>query len=374
MTVAHYALTAVLRPQFPMLGEEIRDLGLNRLRKQAARSLPEDFGELVVEGSWLNQFDNVIVGHGISLLKWRSGGVKHPHDMPPSRFGPSPTFGDSSTFGTNTPFFAKPVTLVLLFGSVVLIIVLSQLGRGLVRLLSLFLTLVCAYVAAVPLGLANFDPIFAAPWFRIPALAPYGLEWPDAAGLIGVLVIMLVAAVEATSLALAVCDIVGIPSTERHIIGVVSADGLCSAISAIFGGIPLVSYTQNFGALTLTGVGSRFAVAAGGAILVLMAFVPKIGAILTIVPPFVIGGTLIFTFGMIVSVGIGILAGSMKGQRDAVLVAASIATSAAATFMPPQVVELITPSLRIVLADGVVMGIITAFLLNLVMTRLDATK
>jgi uric acid transporter len=282
--------------------------------------------------------------------------------------------GLTITFGTNTPFFAKPVTLILLFGSIVLIIVLNRLGRGLVRLLSLFLTLVCAYFAAVPLGLANFDPIFTAPWFRIPTLVPYGLEWPDVAGLIGVLVIMLVAAVEATSLALAVCDIVGIQSSERHIIGVVSADGLCSAISAVFGGIPLVSYTQNVGALTLTGVGSRFAVAAGGAILVLMALVPKIGAILTIVPPFVIGGTLIFTFGMIVSVGVGILAGSMKGQRDAVLVAASIAMSAAATFMPPQVVELITPSLRVVLADGVVMGIITAFVLNLVMPRVDATK
>jgi hypothetical protein len=41
--------------------------------------------------------NDVIVGHGISLLRWRSGGVKHPHDMPPSRFPPSPTFGDSST-------------------------------------------------------------------------------------------------------------------------------------------------------------------------------------------------------------------------------------------------------------------------------------
>ena len=35
-------------------------------------------------------------GHAISLLRWRSGGVNHPHDMPPSRFPPSPTFGDSS--------------------------------------------------------------------------------------------------------------------------------------------------------------------------------------------------------------------------------------------------------------------------------------
>jgi uric acid transporter len=277
--------------------------------------------------------------------------------------------GLSITFGTNTPFFAQPVTLVLLFASIVSIIVLNRLGRGFVRLVSVFITLVCIYALAVALGLANFDLIISAPWFRVPTLAPYGLEWPDAGGLIAVLVIMLVAAVEATSLAIAMCDIVGVPSTERHIVGVVSADGLCSAVSAIFGGIPLVSYTQNFGAISLTGVASRFAVAAGGAILVLMALVPKIGAILTIVPPFAIGGTLIFTFGMIVSVGVGILAGSMKSQRDAVLVAASIAMSASATFMPPQVSELITPSLRIILGDGVVMGIITAFLLNLLMPR-----
>jgi NCS2 family nucleobase:cation symporter-2 len=171
-----------------------------------------------------------------------------------------------------------------------------------------------------------------------------------------------------------VCNIVGIRSSERHIVGVVSADGLCSAISAVFGGIPLVSYTQNVGAITLTGVGSRFAVAAGGATLVLTALIPKIGAILTIVPPFVIGGTLIFTFGMIVSIGIGILADGMKGQRDAVLVAASLAMSAAGTFIPPQVVELITPSLRIVLGDGVVMGMITAFVLNLVMPRGETAK
>lgn len=219
------------------------------------------------------------------------------------------------------------------------------------------------------MGLANFDPIPAAPWFQIPTLLPYGWDWPSIGGIIGVLLIMMVAAVEATGIALAVCDVVGIESSERHIVGVVSADGLCSAISAAFGGIPLVSFAQNFGALTLTGVGSRFVVAAGGAILVVMALVPKIGAILTIVPPFIIGGTLIFTYGMIVAVGIGILAGSMKGPRDAVLVAASIAMSATATFMPPQVLELIPPSLRIVFADGIVMGMITAFVLNLIVPR-----
>jgi hypothetical protein len=43
----------------------------------------------------------VIFGHGVSLLRWRSGGVKHLHDMPPFRFSPSPTLGDSPS---NDPF------------------------------------------------------------------------------------------------------------------------------------------------------------------------------------------------------------------------------------------------------------------------------
>src|SRR6202023_448137 len=36
------------------------------------------------------------VGHGVSLLCWRSGGVEHPHDTPPYPFMPSPTSAHSS--------------------------------------------------------------------------------------------------------------------------------------------------------------------------------------------------------------------------------------------------------------------------------------
>jgi hypothetical protein len=29
--------------------------------------------------------ENVSLGHGVSLLRWRSGGGEHPHDMPTVR-------------------------------------------------------------------------------------------------------------------------------------------------------------------------------------------------------------------------------------------------------------------------------------------------
>jgi len=97
MTVAHDPLpAAIARLEVCILSEKIRNLRLDRLRQQRTRALPENFGELVVKGSWLNQLEHVIVRHGISLLRWRSGGVRHPHDMPPFRFAPSPTFDHSS--------------------------------------------------------------------------------------------------------------------------------------------------------------------------------------------------------------------------------------------------------------------------------------
>jgi hypothetical protein len=96
VTVPDEPLMAVRGLQIGMLAEKVRDLGLDRLRQQGTCPMTQDSGELVIDVSWLNQLDDVIFGHGISLLWWRSGGVKHPHDMPPFRFPPSPTLGDSS--------------------------------------------------------------------------------------------------------------------------------------------------------------------------------------------------------------------------------------------------------------------------------------
>ena len=95
MTVADDALVAVRGLQIGMLVEKVRDLGLDGPGEQGTGPVAQDFGELIVEDAWLNQLDDVILGHGISLLRRRSGGVKDPHDMPPSRFPTSPNLGDS---------------------------------------------------------------------------------------------------------------------------------------------------------------------------------------------------------------------------------------------------------------------------------------
>jgi uracil-xanthine permease len=274
--------------------------------------------------------------------------------------------------GVNTPYAGKPITIFLVLGSILLILAINRLTRGFMRALSVFLALVCLYLISIPLGLANFHLVENAPWFRLPAIAPYGgFAWPDTAGLITVIVYHLIAAIYTMSITLALCSMLQIEGTERRVRGAVAADGLGSAVAALFGGVPLISYDQNVGAISLTGVGSRFVVAVAGVILVLMALLPKIGALIAIVPPFVLGGTLIFMFGMIGAVGVGILADSLRSQRDLLLFAASLGLSTAVNFAPPMLFEVVPQSVRILAADGIVIGTVVAVVLNLVLPAKD---
>jgi uracil-xanthine permease len=274
--------------------------------------------------------------------------------------------------GINTPYAGQPITIFLALGSLLLIIAINRLTRGFVRALSAFLALVILYLVSIPLGLANFSLVANAPWFRLPAILPYGgLAWPDTAGLITVIVYHLIAAVYTMSITLALCSMLKIEGTERRVRGAVAADGLGSAIAALFGGVPLISYDQNVGAISLTGVGSRFVVAVAGAILVMMALLPKIGALIAIVPPFVLGGMLIFMFGMIGAVGVGILAESLRKQRDLLLFAASLGLSVAVDFAPPALFASLPESVRLLAADGIVVGTIVAVGLNIFLPAKD---
>ena len=96
VAVPNQALPAVIGALVGMFPKKAGYFGFNSLSKQRSRAVAQNVGQSIGEGPWLNQSKNVSVGHGVSLLRWRSGGVKHPHDTPPYPFMPSPTFANSS--------------------------------------------------------------------------------------------------------------------------------------------------------------------------------------------------------------------------------------------------------------------------------------
>src|SRR4051812_43126499 len=78
MAMVHQPLAAVFGLSVGMAAEEGCDLGLDGLRQQGSRTLAQNFGERVGELGWLDQLDDIILDHGVSLLRWRSGGSNTP--------------------------------------------------------------------------------------------------------------------------------------------------------------------------------------------------------------------------------------------------------------------------------------------------------
>ena len=78
MPVPHDPPTAIRGRAIGVAGEKIRHLGLDRLREQRTRALTQNVGERIGKGPWLGKLENVSLGHGVSLLRWRSGGSNTP--------------------------------------------------------------------------------------------------------------------------------------------------------------------------------------------------------------------------------------------------------------------------------------------------------
>ena len=95
MAVAHQPPMAILGQLVSVRFKKTRDFGFDSLSEEAPCALPQHSGQRIGKLSWLSQFDDIILGDGVSLLQWRSGGLDTPmiRRLSPS---PSPTSAYSS--------------------------------------------------------------------------------------------------------------------------------------------------------------------------------------------------------------------------------------------------------------------------------------
>jgi xanthine/uracil permease len=96
---------------------------------------------------------------------------------------------------------------------------------------------------------------------------------------------------------------VGAPSARRidHGIGM---EGLMNVFAGAMGAGGSTSYSENIGAIGLTGVASRYVVQVGAAIMLVVGFVGYFGQLVATIPDPIVGGLYVAMFGQIVAVGL----------------------------------------------------------------------
>ena len=263
------------------------------------------------------------------------------------------------------PDFGSRTHLGLGFATIALIVAIQRFGRGMIAHLSVLLGLVGGTALAALAGQAGFCQVTVTPWF---AMAHPLLFGPPRFVLLPALVMslsMLVVMTETTGNCLAIGEITGRPIGSATLTAAFRADGLSTMLGGLFNSFPYNVYSQNTGLLALSKIKSRYAVAAGGGLLVLLGFLPKLAAVISAIPRPVLGGASLVMFGMTTMAGIEELTRvRYHGTSNAIIVAVSVSMGVL-PIASPQLFAHAPDAARLFLNSGIFLTAATAVFLNL---------
>jgi NCS2 family nucleobase:cation symporter-2 len=228
------------------------------------------------------------------------------------------------------------------------------------------LGIIAGAIVASLLGVMHFDKVVAASWGDIVIPFRFGVPQFHLVPVLTMCIVMIVVMIESLGMFLALGEMTGKTIDRDALSRGLRADGVGTLIGGIFNTFPYTSFSQNVGLVGVTGIRSRWVTAAGGGIMLLLGFLPKMAALVEAVPQVVLGGAGIVMFGMVAATGVRIL-GSIdyaKNKHALYVIAISIGLGLIPTLSPTFFQHLPTWTHPIT-HSGIVLGTLSAVILNL---------
>ena len=216
-------------------------------------------------------------------------------------------------YGSWQNWLVSLVTLAIVIG-------LNHYGKGLFKLASILIGLVCGYVLALCFGMVDFSSIGEAGVCQLPSLLHFGIEFePSSCIAIGILFainsIQAIGDYSATTIG----AMNRTPKDEELQKGIIGY-GISNIVGALAGGLPTATYSQNVGIVTTTKVINRWVLGLAAVILGIAGIVPKFSAILTTIPQCVLGGATVSVFASIAMTGMKLVASAEMDYRNSSIV------------------------------------------------------
>ena len=284
--------------------------------------------------------------------------------------------------------FGSMENLLLAVFVLVVILFFKHWTNGFLSSSSILIGIVAGYIAAFIMGfilpttgvtadgveftkawVLNWNKVAQASWFAIPKLVPVKIIF-DMRAILPVLIMFIVTAVETVG------DISGVmeggmgrEATDKELSGGVICDGLGSSFAACFGVLPNTSFSQNVGLVAMTKVVNRGALATGAIFLILCGLIPKLGALVSIMPQAVLGGAAVMMFSSIVVSGIQLITKEKMTPRTLTIVSVALGVgygmgaNASILAHTPQLFQLICGE------SGIVPAAFVAIVLNVLLPK-----
>lgn len=220
--------------------------------------------------------------------------------FPPVVVGPVIMLIGLSLAGTGVNMAKTDWALAII--ALVTTVIVSIFGKGLLRLIPIFIGIIVGYIAAICFGVIDFQPVIDAPWFALPAFVRPEFCWE---AVIFMVPVAIAPVIEHIGDVYAINEVAGKdfvkdPGLHRTMLG----DGVACVAASLMGGPPVTTYSEVTGAISLTKITDPSVIRIAAVVGILFSVLGKISAVLKTIPSAVLGGIMLLLFGTIASVGI----------------------------------------------------------------------
>ena len=252
------------------------------------------------------------------LVKWKGLGFIQ-RLFPPVVVGPVIMTIGLSLAGTAIDMAKTNWTIAVI--SLMTAITVVVFSKGMIKLIPIFIGIVCGYITGLILGVVDFTAISRAEWFSLPDFTAPKFNWGAILYLIPVAVAPVIEHVGDMYAigGIAEKNFIEKPGLHRTLLG----DGIATSIAGCLGSVPNTTYSEVTGAISLTRVTNPFILRISAVTAIVFSLVGKISGFLKTIPQSVLGGIMLLLFGLIASVGIKTLIESkinMSEVRNQVIV------------------------------------------------------
>lgn len=181
-------------------------------------------------------------------------------------------------------------------------VVVVMKGKGMIKLIPIFIGIIVGYLVSLVMGKIDFTPIKEAAWFSLPQFALPEFSWQAILYMVPVAVAPIIEHVGDMYAIGGVAEknFVEKPGLHRTLLG----DGIATGLAGCVGGVPNTTYSEVTGAISLTKVTNPFILRISAVTAIVFSLVGKISGFLKTIPQAVLGGIMLLLFGMIASIGI----------------------------------------------------------------------
>jgi NCS2 family nucleobase:cation symporter-2 len=247
-------------------------------------------------------------------------------------------------------------------------VALNVWATGIARMLCALIGLAVGYIAATFAGLMDgaFAPMVDAPWLALPI--PTHPAWTFDPVLIAPFAIAAIAAALKAAGTITMCqrmnDADWVRPEMKTTTGGVLADGISTALAGLAGAVGTNTSTPAVGLAAATGIGSRQVAYAAGVIFILLSFVPKLAALLAVMPRAVMVPALLYACAFIIINGIQVIASRLLDVRRSLVIGLAMAAGASADIFP-NLAAAAPKAIAPLVGSSLAFGTVVALALNL---------